>query len=192
MKKPATIARLFSVFKEHRLRFISFLLLPAMLNVSGCSFYYRVNSVYPPEARSEEKIENLEHQGKRFLILLAEERWYLRCPEIDKNRSAITGQKQYHRTTAGDHHYPKLRKIYKYKFGETAFMQEVHVHVREYAELENDNVFIPFSAIEKIEVFNEDKPATTASWFVGTTTAAFGALMLMGFLITLSYWYSGE
>ncbi len=183
-----------------RYRLITFLLMLAFLNLSvGCRNYYKVNTYGTQRAQNATEISRLNDQEKFFIIHFAGEAHLLDNITLNQSSSTLTGVFK---------RLPEYRQSYKttdpegvnrYKTVEKEVLQEVHIYINEYEEVDESMVSIPLSAIKKIEVYDKAQGATIASWVFGIGSVVLSASVLLIIIVLLTkescpfiYEYNGE
>ncbi len=137
----------------------------AMLNLTGCMYYFKVNYASQPYSES---ISEFNHIGKTIYIHSGEKRWLF--TNIVVSNDSISGQIQ------DSLLFPHLgsikankpnRYIHGGKNNERYLLNEVHVYINDSVLTGNQRITIPGTSIGKIEVYDKDTKATTASWVLG-------------------------
>ncbi len=164
----------------------SMFILFALLNLTvGCGYYYKVTPYYN-ELRPE--IEALKYQARFFIVHFGEDAWWLNNMTIGEDKTQLKGSLEklpdflltYLDTN------PDRVNLYGGK-PQRGVLQEVHIYATEYAEAEASGVLIPFSSIQKIEVYDPARGATVASWVFGVTGLMAAVIILILSSITLSF-----
>jgi hypothetical protein len=187
--------------KRHvNIRLLTIFVLLAFLNLTvGCRNYYRVNTIYKPVAQSTQDVGMLIDQDKTFLVHFAGETRLLKNIIIDDDKSGVTGIFEPLPPGQSVVVPNNPQGVNRYKKDEKNVLQEVHMHITEYAVIDENQVSIPLSAIEKIEVFDKAQGATIASWVFGIGSIVLGAYVLLVIIVLLTkescpfiYEYNGE
>ena len=183
---------------RHRLfsKTLCIVLSALMLNLSGC-YYYKVS---PSTGIAKEEVKKFQDINKTILIHYGGEAWQF--TDILIEDEIITGKfKEYHFGDLNRVSVPnKANRYYPRNFQADALLtNEVHIYISEYSKIDDQRIAINPDAIEKIEVFDKDSGATTASWILGSigVGAAAFALVFIIFLLTKSscpfiYSWDGE
>lgn len=146
---------------------------------SGCSYF----KVVRPSEQPADVINKMQDQQKFIILHLDDNAWQLTNIIVNNETvtgsiSALVGHEKYKSVKPDNsNRYHKSRSN-----NESYILSEVHIYVTEYSEVEKGRISIPASAIEKIEVYDKDKGATTASWAfsaLGVAAGAFGVLVVI-------------
>lgn len=167
-----------------------------LIMTSGCSYF----KVVRPSEQPADVINKMQDQQKFIILHLDDKAWQL--TDIIVNEESVTGSIS---ELVGHERYKSVKpensnRYHKSKSNnESYILSEVHIYVTEYSEVEKGRISIPASAIEKIEVYDKDKGATTASWAfsaLGVAAGAFGVLLVIIALTKSScpfvYTYDGQ
>jgi hypothetical protein len=174
-------------------RFLSGLLLLAFSPLVGGCNYYRIKE---EKTVSTEKMASLPNY-KRFILHQGENSWEL--TGITVQEQALTGKlhdiTEYLLPYVDDKAGSPLR--YKPANKGTA-LNIVHLYVYEFSRHQNNQVFIPISAIKRLDITEKDTGATVASYVftsIGSLAASFGILTVVALLLKSScpfvYVYTG-
>lgn len=175
-------------------RVMSWFLLFAMLNLSGCRYYYKVSR---PQGAFSETIETSVNEQKTIHLIAGEEVFSLSQAAISEN--VLTGNIRplfgYTR-----HLDTKPDRPNRYiKSNESYILKEVQIYVRDFEKPEGQNVSIPLDQISKIEMYDPHVGATVGSWLLGglgIVAAGYAALLLIALIFKEScpfiYVYDGE
>ncbi len=112
----------------------------------------------------------MQDQQKFIILHLDDKAWQLK--DIIVNEESVTGSIS---ELVGHERYKSVkpdnsnRYLKSKSHDESYILSEVHIYVTEYSEAENGRISIPAGAIEKIEIYDKDKGATTASWAFSCT-----------------------
>jgi len=145
---------------------------------SGC-YYFKV---VRPSEQPRDVISKMQEQQKFFILHLDDKTWQIR--DIIVNEEYITGSIS---GLVGHERYKSVKpensnRYLKKSYDESSILNEVHIYINEYSEAGNGRIYIPASAIEKIEIYDKDSGATAASWIfstLGVAAGAFGVLMVI-------------
>jgi hypothetical protein len=164
-------------------KLLSWILVFALLNVtSGCRNYFKVTkSVGSHEAH----IENFYDQNKKLIIHLDDEAWILEMPEVvDGKLVAFAKKKHISKLTKPVVSNKPNRFILKDPHNQYDVLNEVHIYTSEFSRISEDKISIPISSIQKIDIYDFDKSATSGSAVLG---AIGGAVLVWGgfFLILM-------
>jgi len=168
------------------LRAIASLLLVAFLNLSvGCN-YYLVRTHHKEGGEITPRIEALEKQNKVFILHFKDDIWLIKNIAINADKSEMRGELGQLPSELRNYHTTDTTRVKRYKANERGILKEVHIYVSEYAVTEGSAVIIPFSAIERIEVYDRAQAATTASWVFGSLGVAMGVMAVVVIIILMS------
>jgi hypothetical protein len=164
--------------------------------MNGC-YYFKVNkSVIPPQ----DEIKKMQAEQK--IILLHHDKKVMRFTGVTVNQDSVSGSVSSYNTyerskpvkTEGANRYKKSGKS-----NELYLLNEVHIYINEYSETSENKISVPLKAIQKIEIYDKAKGATTASWVFsigGTVTAV---LLIISIIVLLTksscpfiYNYNGD
>ncbi len=146
---------------------------------SGC-YYFKV---VRPSEQPRDVISKMQDQQKFIILHLDDKAWQLK--DIIVNEESITGSIS---VLVGHERYKSVRPDNSNRYlkskshDESYVLSEVHIYITEYSEAEKGRISIPAGAIEKIEIYDKDKGATTASWAfssLGVAAGAFGVLLVI-------------
>lgn len=178
---------------------ISIIVLLAFLNLTvGCN-YYMVRTHKRESGQMAQRTEQLREQRKVFIVHFGDDAWWLKNIMVSEDQTELYGTID--RLPSNRYTYLQTdpNRVQRYKSGNNVMLQEVHIYATEYAEAEGSGIIIPFSAFEKIEVYDQAQGATVASWVFGTIGVALGAfvVIMIIFLLTKSscpfiYTFNGE
>jgi hypothetical protein len=165
-------------------RFSTVFIIFAILNLTvGCS-YYQVNRIQPPQALTENRINDLNNRGKNFYILFAGQSRSLHQLMLNEDQTALLASTA--NFSPATSNLPADEGVYRYRGAEGKILQEVHIHVHEFVELGNGKISIPLTAIERIDVFDKAQGATIASWVFGIAGILLGAYLLLWIIVILT------
>ena len=162
---------------------ISLILVIAFLNLLmvGCSFY-RVKPIQPV---TEENINQVPVY-KYIILHYGNEAWHLTGLTLDNDKKELTGTLEPLDALHMQYFTPRIPGANHYKAKEGNPTVEVHVYAEEYARFENNRVKIPLSSINRINLYEPDKGATTASWVFGCLGGAVGAFVIVMVIVLLT------
>ncbi len=136
--------------------------------LTGCQHYFSVRSVSPVNAG---QIGEFHASEKRFIIHLADSAWILREPMLSGDTLAGIAAESYispipHpiRKDRANHYQPLAVPE------EKQILDEVHLYLTRMTWLPGNEVHIPLKDIDNIELYEQDKGATTASYAVGISS----------------------
>ena len=172
------------MFKVLRLpaisRPIAWIMICSLLTMtSGCSYF----KVVRPSEQPGDVINKMQDQQKFIILHLDNKAWQL--TDIIVNEESVTGSIS---ELVGHERYKSVKPDYSNRYrksksyNESYLLSEVHIYITEYSEAEKGRISIPASSIEKIEVYDKDQGATTASWAfsaLGVAAGAFGVLVII-------------
>ncbi|MCE4564025.1 hypothetical protein INQ51_06850 [Maribellus sp. CM-23] len=165
-------------------RLISWLLIVCLLNLSGCMNYFKVRG---PSAPLAEEMENLSAQHKRMILHFGEEAWVVTTPKVTADSLTLNTWEKYELVLSKPV-VPDKANRYRTKnpYRENAVLNEVHIYASSLNRYPGTlKVGIPVSDIQKIEIYEKDKGATTASWALGILGGTAGALAVLTLLVLL-------
>ena len=175
-------------------RTMSWILVFAFLNLSGCRYYYKVSS---PQGGFSQTIDTAVAEQKTILLITGEGVFDLSNAEISEN--ALSGVIKplwgYSR-----HIETKPDRPNRYiKSKESHILKEVQIYVRDFEEPDGQTVSIPLEQISKIEMYDPHVGATVGSWLLGglgLVAAAYAAVIIIALIFKEScpfiYVYNGE
>ena len=184
---------------------ISIIVLFAFLNMlTGCT-YYKVNTLQTT-AGDNTAIYSTLAQPKYFVLHHGEHAWHMTNIKVNEDKQEITCTTS---QLTPDHLFymsNKAEGVNRYHPKTQYPNYEVHIYVNEYAELNDSLKMIPLGDISKIDVYDKDAGATTASYVFGTIGIIFGVLVIILVIAALtksscpfvyisdgvSYHFSGE
>ena len=167
------------------LKLVSWMLIVSIINLTySCRFYYRVNAPANPSINT---INDLRSANKFIVLHFEDELWQLNSVEISGNsinsvKSGLKGPTKYFET---DPRVPN-RYLKNAKIDESWVLNEVHIHVKEYADLGNGKISFPFESIKSIQLYDADEAATVGSWFFGAIGFVGGAIGLLAIIVALT------
>jgi len=156
---------------------LSWVLVFALLNLTGCRYYYKVSR---PQGSFQDTIETSVSDQKTILIIAGENVYELSQAEITNSEISGIIKPMYgysrHIQTKPDrpNRYVKAR--------ESHILKEVQIFVNDFEKPADNRVSIPLERIHKIEMYDQDVGATVGSWIiggVGLVTAGFAAFFIL-------------
>jgi hypothetical protein len=171
---------LFRIRLIHRPRFmklISWILIFAILNtMGGCCNYFKVTTVPEPVAA---KLSGFEKQGKVIILHFNDKAWILESSGVSDDKLTGTAAKEYISTYNKSINNKRNRYKTSIKNNQSHLLNEVHIYVIELARLSESHVSTPLSAIQRIELYEKNKSATTISHIIGYTAIALGPALVL-------------
>jgi hypothetical protein len=169
--------------KKQTCKYISVVLAFAILNLTiGCRSYFLVKTSTLPSA---ETLTDIRDAQKTIIIQFNEKRWLLKEVQIKNN--SVTGQLNEY-TMAPTIKPVRPDKPNRYYAGgsrnQRYLLNEVHLYLKEFAIVDNNQVTIPVSSIDKIELYDKDTATTVGSWVLGAIGITAGSFAV--FLIALA------
>lgn len=158
-------------------RMLSWLLVFALLNLTGCRYYYKVSR---PQGAFQDTIETSVSDQKTILIIAGENVYELSQAEITNSEISGIIKPLYgysrHIQTKPDrpNRYVKAR--------ESHILKEVQIFINDFEKPADNRVSIPLEQIHKIEMYDQDVGATVGSWIiggVGLVAAGFAAFFIL-------------
>ena len=158
----------------------------------GCNYYYtyRVDS-----SPTMAKIDQLKNSPNYIIIHQADVAYHLVSVKIDQQEQTLSGTLQ----ALGPDHYKYLetksrpgssnryqKKTKGSKIGTPLVINEVHFYLKDISLRLGEEVSIPLSSIEKIEVYDPDTGATTASHILGGIGILAGTFIIIGIIVALT------
>lgn len=170
------------------MKFISWLLILAMINLTSCMNFFKVTK--SPLSVSQ-SITELKAQNKIFVLHMENEAWIIHSPEIIDNEIICYTSGAYESVLKKPVKADKPNRFKKNSF-ESIVLNEVHIYASEMSKNENVRISIPVSAVQRVEIYEKDKGATTGSYILGSlgiAALAFGVFMLILFLTSCPFIY---
>ena len=144
--------------------------------LSGC-FYYKVTE---HDRLTPQSLDELNAKNKYFILHQGEFAWQLSDLRIEKDvLTGISTPLPDDKITQLTSVNPKVKRYYKNKKkNNSAIVNDVHLYVND-TPFFADTAKIPLENITKMEIFDKNKGATTASWVAGTIgiTAALAVMI---------------
>ncbi len=157
---------------------VSIIVLFAFLNMlAGCS-YYHVNTL-PTKSVDKTTLYNTLEQPRYFILHQGQHAWHMNNIKVNEDKQEITC------TTSDlppDHLFymsNKPKGVNRYHPKTQFPIYEVHVYIDQYAELNDSLKIIPLGDVSKIEVYDKDAGATTASWVFGSIGIVIGVFVVI-------------
>ncbi len=157
---------------------ISIIVLFAFLNMlAGCS-YYHVNTL-PVKSVDKTTLYNTLEQPRYFILHQGQHAWHMNNINVNEDKQEISC------TTSDlppDHLFymsNKPKGVNRYHPKTQFPIYEVHIYIDQYAELNDSLKIIPLGDVSKIEVYDKDAGATTASWVFGSFGIVIGVLVVI-------------
>lgn len=162
---------------------ISIILLILFINfIIGCT-YYKVTTL----PNDPTLLDQLQKNKKYIILHQGSAAWHLKDISLNETSKELTGTIE---TLSTNHLYylntkPKGANSYnKKKSGDPTY--EVHIYASEYMEGGNSQITIPYGSVKKIEVYDSDKGANSASAVFTTLGVILGVLVLLGVIVALT------
>ena len=161
----------------------------------GCNYYRTSNKEV-----SRENV-NLLAESKTFVVHQGDAQWVLRNPLLNAdvlagNQEAIPPALEKFKTPLTTKYGKRPRYEHKEK---STVLNIVHVYVSEVQPGARDEVSIPLSAIQKIDLVEKNSGRTVASYVFGSLGIALGAFVVLGVIVALTksscpfvYAYDGQ
>jgi hypothetical protein len=144
--------------------------------------YFKVTKDTKPVSES---FTVLQSQNKTFILHLENKSWVFQNPEIKENTLTGIAVKPYESVLAHPVDSSKPNR-YKKKYPENFILNEVHIYCSEFTRLDSSTVSVPFSGIQKIEIYEKDKTATAGSYFLGALGITAGVAALLTIIVALT------
>jgi len=151
--------------------------------ISGCYYYKVTKSSGPPR----DDISKIQDSQKFIILHLDDKAWQFTGIIVDDGSvtgkiSELIGHEKY-KTTNPERANRYIRRA---RLNESDVLNEVHIYVNGFSETENGKITIPTSDIQKIELYDKDSGATTASWVFGSLGVAAGAFAILLVIVALT------
>jgi len=169
----------------HFRKALSFFLIVVVMNsMVGC-YYYTYKSDSAP---SIEKLDKLKNSPNYIIVHQADLAYNLTNVKVDQQSQVISGVLKElspdHRKYLETKPRPGSTNRYKKKtkgsmIGTPYVVNEVHFYVKGISLKEGEDLILPLTSIEKLEVYDPDTGATTASFIFGGIGIAVGTLTLV-------------
>ena len=168
------------------IKLISWILIVASLNLfSGCMNYFKVQKATGPVA---ETISAVNYQNKTIILHLDDKAWHIVSATLNEQSLNANIDREYE-SVLNKPVKPEGANRYKTKGAndQSIVLKEVHIYTTEMSRNpETQWISVPLSSIQKIEVYEKDKAATTGSWVLGALGVTAAAFILAGFILVLS------
>lgn len=183
-------------YRRSLIKFFTWILIIAVLNLSqGCKNYFKVTKDTKPVSES---FPVLQSQNKTFILHLESKSWVFQNPEIKENVLSGIAVKPYESVLS--HPVDSIKpNRYKKKYPENFILNEVHIYCNELTRVDSSTVSVPFSGIQKIEIYEKDKNATGGSYFLGALGITAGVAAILTIIVALTksscpfiYTFNGE
>ncbi|WP_297098711.1 hypothetical protein [uncultured Draconibacterium sp.] len=166
------------------MKLISWLLIVCMLNLfSGCMNYFKVKKA---SGSVVENIDTYTSQQKTIVLHYGDDAWVLGAIDLKTDTLKAATYEEYVLTVQNPVKPDKANRYRTKTPNESAVLNEVHIYTTDVNRYEGTlKVAVPLDRIEKIEVYEKDKAATTGSWVLGTLGATAGAFLLLAVIVAL-------
>jgi len=171
-------------------KFFAFIMLVSCVNLfMGCNRYFKPVVLHTPTAETKQaSLKKLDTENKFFIIRNKDHSYAMKNLVLDEAHMAINASLQeipkghhlYINATddkySDDTYNDDTYRIPAKGTQEVELFQEVHLFVNDTASLDITHpLVLPFSAVEKIEVIENDKKRTTNSHVWGAVCITLGA-----------------
>jgi hypothetical protein len=157
----------------------------ATLNLSGgCRNYFRINSSPRP---STDQVSLQADARKTIIIHFNDDKWLL--SNVQVRNDTVKGR-------LDEYRMPALltplkpdkpnRYLTRPILNQRYLLNEVHLYLDEFSQKENNQVAIPVSAINRIDIYDKDTQSTVGSYFLGTVGIAAAAFLVIGVIVALT------
>lgn len=157
----------------------------AILNLSGgCHNYFRINSSPRPSA---DQISLQADARKTIIIHFNDDKWLL--SDVLVGNDTVKGR-------LNEYRMPPLltplkpdkpnRYLTRPILNQRYLLKEVHLYLDEFTQKENNQVAIPVSAINRIDIYDKDTQSTVGSYFLGTLGITAAAFLVIGVIVALT------
>lgn len=172
--------------KGNLIRSISIFMIFAFLNLTGGCYYYK--SVTSPDPPSE-LLGTDQLESKYIILHKGNHAWAFSDYEISGDSikgkiSELIGH-DYYLDTQPDKANKYIQSSDPSK-DEREVINEVHITVSDYITLEANMISIPLESVQKIEIYDRDSGATTASWIFGGLGLTVGVLAVVAIIVALT------
>lgn len=152
--------------------------------IGGCYNYFKINSSPQP---STETITSLSDAGKTIIIHFNNKMWLL-SDVLVKNNSVLGTLSEYDKppTFKPVKADRPNRYLTRASNNQRFLLNEVHLYLDEFTQMENSKVSIPVSAINKLEIYDRDTATTVGSYFLGTLGYTAAAFVVIGVIVALT------
>jgi hypothetical protein len=157
------------------------------------SCYYYTNTI--DSSPTAAKLDKLKNRPNYLIVHQSDQVYHLKNVKVDQDAQTLSGILQ---PLPPDHQmYRQTKPIpgssNRYKKTSTVkgdaspdVINEVHFYVKNLSLNENEELIIPLSSIEKIDVYDPDTGATTASFVLGGIGIALGTILIIGIIVLLT------
>ncbi len=151
-----------------------------LLALASCGTYFKIT----------ESVENGKHvlgaiKNNMYIIVHHNnEVWHLSEPQIDASKANLIGIKVKLESEHLNYLQLEKKKHSKFKWSQGNPTNEVHLYITEYSILECNNVYIPISSINKMDVYGLDKFRSNIPFyqFSAWTLLLIGPLIIYGIM----------
>ncbi len=140
-------------------RKLSFILIIAIINLTSCDIlkYYTVSNPINP---SSTIFDNFQSQNKSVFVHFDNMMWQLTSIKVFENIiygeiSENKMQTKYPETNP----YKSNRYRKNLKIDESWVLNEVHLHISQYNEIDSVQIYFPFEAVSLIQIYDKDNKA---------------------------------
>lgn len=180
-------------FRSKISKIISWAMIFALLNINFSCYYYTNKIDTHP---TTEKLDVLKNSPNYMIIHQGDLAYYLSNVKVDQQNQQLSGvllalppdhlkYKDTKPEPGSANRYIKSGSSKK-KVYTPHVINEVHLYVHDLILQENTSLTIPIALIEKIEVYDPDTGATTASWVFGTIGVVAGVFVLIIVVVLLT------
>ncbi len=171
---------------------IALFLILILLHINFSCYYYTYTVDKNP---SVEKLDKLKNSPNYLIIHQADQAYNLRNIKVDQQAQTLNGVLQplppdhlkYLETKPQPGSSNRYKKTSSRPGEATPYVvNEVHFYVNNLLLTDGKELTIPLSSIEKIEVYDPDTGATTASFILGGIGIFFGALLIVAIIFLLT------
>jgi len=171
------------------MKVLSWLLIFSLINTTvGCNYYTYKSDATP----SIEKLDKLKNSPNYIIVHRADQAFNLANVRVDQQAQTISGvlvalspdHKKYLETKS----FPGSANRYKKKGKDASpfVVNEVHFYVKDLGLSEGESITLTPASLEKVEVYDPDTGATTASHIFGGLGILAGIYLLIGIIILLT------
>lgn len=176
--------------KSPYMRLLSWLLIFSLLNTTVGCYYYTYTRDNSPSA---EKLDALKNSPNYIIVHSGAQAFNLSTVRVDQQAQTISGT-TYPLSVDHSKNYlttkPEPGSANRYKktgINSTPYViNEVHLFIRDLELKEGESVLIPLASIEKVEVYDPDTGATTASHIFGGLGIVAAGILVIGIIILLT------
>ena len=154
-----------------------------MSMMNGCYYFKVTKSAEPPR----DVISKMQEKQKFIILHLDDKAWQfinitVNDESIEGTLSELAGHNRY-KSVNPDHSNRYLKRA---SSDESYVLDEVHIYVSGYSEKESGKISLPIKDIQKIEVYDKDTGATTASWIFSALGVTIGVLGVIFVILLLT------